>query len=74
MRIRRRHLIWAGAAALASVVGWMALREPPLEADLGTVRLGTLQVTVDAEGKTRVRNRYVVTAPVTGRLERIDLA
>jgi HlyD family secretion protein len=74
MRFKRTHLIWAGGAALASVVGWMALREPPLEVDIGTVRRGALQVTVDAEGKTRVRNRYVVTAPVTGRLERIDLA
>ena len=74
MRITRASLIWAGGAALASVVGWMALRDPPLEVDIGTVRRGALQVTVDAEGKTRVRNRYVMTAPVTGRLERIDLA
>ena len=73
MRIKRAYLIWAGGAALASVVGWMAFREPPLEVDVGTVRHGMLQVTVDAEGKTRVRNRYAVTAPVTGRLERIDL-
>jgi len=74
MRIKRASLIWTGGAALASVVGWMALRERPLEVDVGTVRRGALQVTVDAEGKTRVRDRYVVTAPVTGRLERIDLA
>lgn len=73
MRIKRTYLIWAGGAALASVIGWMALREAPLEVDTGTVRRGALQVTVDAEGKTRVRNRYVVTAPVTGRLERLDI-
>jgi HlyD family secretion protein len=73
MRIKRPYLIWAGGAALASVTSWMALRERPLEVDIGTVRRGTLQVSVDAEGKTRVRDRYVVTAPVTGRLERIDL-
>ena len=73
MRFTRKHLIWAGGAALASVVGWMALREPPLEVDLGTVRRGALRVTVDAEGKTRVRDRYMVTAPVTGQLERIDI-
>ncbi|HEX5075440.1 MAG TPA: HlyD family efflux transporter periplasmic adaptor subunit [Gemmatimonadaceae bacterium] len=73
MRIRRRFLMWAGSAALAGILGWMTLREPPLEVEIGTVRRGTLQVTVDAEGKTRVRDRYTVTAPVTGRLERIDL-
>ena len=73
MRITRKHLMWAGGAALASVAGWMTLREAPLEVDIGTVRRGALQVTVDAEGKTRVRDRYMVTAPVTGRLERIDI-
>jgi HlyD family secretion protein len=30
-----------------------------------------LEVTVDEEGRTRVRDRYVVAAPVTGRLQRI---
>ena len=34
---------------------------------------GTLQVTVDAEGKTRVRDRFIIAAPLTGRLARIDL-
>jgi HlyD family secretion protein len=73
MRIKRKHLIWTGVAGIAGIVGWLSLRERPLEVDTGTVRRGTLQVTVDAEGKTRVRDRYVLTAPVTGRLERIDL-
>ncbi|ASC71845.1 Multidrug efflux pump subunit [Halomicronema hongdechloris C2206] len=37
------------------------------------VTSGPLQVTIDAEGKTRVDQRYVVAAPVTGRLQRIEL-
>lgn len=73
MRIRRTYFMWAGAAGLVGLATWMALRERPLDVDTGVVRLGTLQVTVDAEGKTRVRDRYVLTAPVTGRLQRIDL-
>src|SRR6266508_3168460 len=32
-----------------------------------------MRVTVDAEGKTRSRDRFVVAAPVSGRLERINL-
>lgn len=74
MRINRKHLIWAGAAAVFGVAGWLAVREPPIEVDTGVVTRGTLQVTVDAEGKTRVRERYVVTAPVAGRLHRIHIA
>ena len=73
MRIKRKHIIWAGVASVAGLVGWLALRERPIEVDTDVVRGGTLQVTVDAEGKTRVRDRYVLTAPVAGRLERIDL-
>jgi HlyD family secretion protein len=51
----------------------VALRPAPLSVDLGRVADGSLRVTVDAEGKTRVRHRYVVSAPVTGRLARLAL-
>lgn len=73
MRITRRHLIWTAVAGVAGVLGWLTQRDRPLEVDADVVRLGTLRVTVDAEGKTRVRDRYVLTAPVAGRLHRIDL-
>ena len=73
MRIERKYFIWAGTAAVFGVVGWLAVREPPIEVETGVVTRGTLQVTVDAEGKTRVRERYVLTAPVAGRLQRIDI-
>lgn len=73
MRIKRRHLVWGGAAVGAAALGWLAFRERPLEVETAVVRRGALQVTVDAEGKTRVRERYVLTAPVAGRLARIEL-
>jgi HlyD family secretion protein len=37
------------------------------------VERGTLRVTVDEEGETRVRQRFVVAAPMTGRVGRIPL-
>lgn len=73
MRITRRYLIWAATAGAVGLVGWLAFRDEPVEVDTDVVRVGTLLVTVDAEGKTRVRDRYVLTAPVAGRLERIDV-
>ena len=73
MRISRKHLVWGAGAGLIAAAAWLALRDRPLEVDTTAVRQGPLRVTVDAEGKTRVRDRYVVTAPVAGRLERIDL-
>ncbi|MGB3615436.1 MAG: HlyD family efflux transporter periplasmic adaptor subunit [Elainellaceae cyanobacterium] len=51
----------------------LAFRPSPVAVDLGTVVEAPLQVTVDAEGKTRVQERYVVSAPVAGRLQRLDL-
>ncbi len=41
--------------------------------DVAAVTRGPLVVTVDAEGTTRVRDRYVVSAPVAGRVLRISL-
>ena len=61
----------AGLGMLVLVA--LAFRPAPIPVDMGMVATGPLQVTVDAEGKTRVQERYVVAAPVDGRLHRIDL-
>jgi HlyD family secretion protein len=62
------------AAALA-VVGLLIYAFLParVEVDAARVERGPLLVTVDREGKTRVRERYVVSAPLAGRLQRIEL-
>jgi HlyD family secretion protein len=73
MRIRRKYLIWAGIAIGAGGLVWLGMRESPIDVDTALVRRATLMVTVDAEGKTRVRDRYTLTAPIAGRLHRIDL-
>ena len=51
----------------------MALWPDTLEVDVATVSRGPLVVTVDEEGQTRVRDRFVVSAPVGGRVLRIEL-
>ncbi|WP_145111530.1 efflux RND transporter periplasmic adaptor subunit [Cereibacter sediminicola] len=62
---RGRILIGLFAAAL--VVGLVAaLRPDPVPVDLAEVTLGPMEVTVEAEGITRVRDPYAVTAPLTG--------
>lgn len=45
----------------------------PVPAVTGKVARRTLEVTVDEPGKTRIRSKYVISAPVTGQLERITL-
>ena len=72
---RRGHRQWLygiGGLGLAVLIAY-ALRPQPIAVDLAPVERGALQVTVGAEGQTRVRDRYVVAAPVDGELQRIDL-
>ncbi|MGI9430153.1 MAG: efflux RND transporter periplasmic adaptor subunit [Bythopirellula sp.] len=45
----------------------------PIEVDLATLQRGSIRVTVDQDGKTRIREKYVVSAPLAGRLLRIEL-
>ncbi|HEX2492118.1 MAG TPA: hypothetical protein VHR27_22115, partial [Blastocatellia bacterium] len=61
------------ALGMAGVAGVIALRPSPVRVEAARVRCGAMRVTVDAEGKTRARDRFVVAAPVSGRLARIDL-
>jgi HlyD family secretion protein len=58
-----------GALALAALL----FRPEPLRVDTGEVKQGSMQVTVDEQGETRAHDRFVVTAPVAGRLTRIEL-
>jgi len=51
----------------------VALWPESIEVDLVTVERRALQVTIDEDGETRVRDRFVVSAPVTGRLQRVVL-
>ena len=67
----RRVLPWLGLAALASAIT-VGLWPRPVPVEAAPVTRGPLVVTVDDEGMTRVRHRYVVTSPAGGQLRRID--
>lgn len=60
-------------AAIVVVGLGYAFWPQPVEVDLAEVARGPLQVTVDEDGKTRIREKYVVSAPLAGRLLRIDM-
>lgn len=61
------------AAALMGVLLGVALWPEAIPVEVGQVTRGAMAVTIDEEGETRVHHRYVVSAPVAGTLERIDL-
>jgi HlyD family secretion protein len=66
----RRFLI--GAVIIGGLLA-IALWPRPTPVDVEAVARGPLVVTVDEEGMTRVRDRFVVSAPVSGRVLRIEL-
>src|SRR3954466_3988394 len=47
------------------------LRPRPAPVETARVTVGPLRATVSEEGKTRIRQRYVVSSPVTGQLRRV---
>lgn len=67
---RRRLPLFGGVLLLALIAVGLWPRAIPVE--VAEVTRGPLVVTVDEEGMTRVKNRYVVSAPVAGQLRRID--
>ena len=70
--VRRRVLVVTVGflVAIALVYGFMP---KPLTVDAVTARRGPLRVAVEEEGRTRVKDRFVVSAPVPGYLRRVDL-
>lgn len=72
MTKRNRILLGIAALVVAALVAW-ALQPRPVAIESADVRRGPFEQTVSDDGKTRVRDRYVVSAPLAGRIERIDL-
>ncbi len=59
-------------AATAALLVW-AFAPRPLPVELATASVGRFEITIDEDGKTRVHDRYLVSAPLSGRLSRIAL-
>ena len=65
-------LLAAAAVALAFAIA-QAFTPEPVAVEVGVVSRGPLRVTVNEDGRTRVADRFVVTAPLAGTLARIEL-
>jgi HlyD family secretion protein len=70
-RARRALLGLLLAAATVAVV--LALRPRPVPVDVARTTRGPLVVAVEESGKTRVKDRYAVSAPAAGSLSRVTL-
>ncbi len=73
MSVTARRILMGivGLAAMAAIV--YAFLPDPVPVDTAAVSRGSMRVTVEEEGKTRIRERYVLSAPLAGRLRRIEM-
>ena len=72
LRLLKNRRVWISVAVIGALLA-VALWPSTVPVDLAVVSRGPLVVTIDEEGVTRVRNRFVVSAPLTGRVLRIEL-
>ncbi len=63
---------WLGLLVLLALIAW-GLWPKPVIIETGVVARGPLTVRISEEGKTRIRNRYLVAAPVAGTMRRVPL-
>ncbi len=71
-----RTKVWlygAGAGALVLLLSAWAFAPRPVEVETAPAAQGHFETTVDEDAKTRLRNRYVVSAPLAAQLMRQEL-
>jgi HlyD family secretion protein len=70
---RRTWITIASATVVAAVaIGW-AFAPRPIDVEVARAGVGPFEQTIDEDGKTRLTDRYVISAPLAGRLARITL-
>jgi HlyD family secretion protein len=69
----RQRIILILLLFLAAMLLLWAFLPRPVSIETAKVSRGPLRVTVEEEGKARLRDRFVVSAPVTGYARRVDL-
>lgn len=72
--MKRSTILYGGAAAIAAVLAlaW-AFAPQPVAVEVAQATRGHFEASVDEDARTRLRDRYVVSAPLAGRLGRITL-
>jgi HlyD family secretion protein len=65
-------IVIAGSLATAALLAW-AFAPRPLEVEVAAVTEGPFETHIEEDGKTRLRDRYVISAPLAGTIGRITL-
>lgn len=72
-RSRRVRIFWAAAAVITVLAIATAMLPDAVEVDVARVDRGDVRVEVVDEGRTRMHDVYIISAPVTGRVLRVEV-
>ncbi len=70
---RSRLILTTGTVLLVAAALAVAFWPKPTMVDMGEVTRDTMRLTIDEEGRTRVRDAYIVSTPVAGQLQRVEV-
>lgn len=73
MTLSKRKVTYVVVAAAIVLLVVLAFLPDPVPVETAAVTSGPMDVTIDEQGKTRVVDRFTLTAPTAGRLQRIEL-
>jgi len=68
-----RKIVLAGLVVAVIIAVSIGFMPKPVPVEVAKARRGLMRVTLEEEGKTRVKDRFVISAPVAGFLNRIKL-
>ena len=72
-RKHSRTVITLTTAAVVILALGFAFWPRPTMVDMGEVTRGTMRVTINEEGRTRVHDAYILSTPLAGRLQRVEV-
>jgi HlyD family secretion protein len=72
MRFLKNKSLIVGIVVIVAIVA-LAMWPESIEVSAAKIERGPMQVTLDEDGETRIRDKFVLSAPVAGRLQRIEL-
>ena len=70
--MKRKLWTLAGAVVFLAILGW-AFYPKPFDVDVAEIHVGNFERTIEESGKTRLRDRYIISAPVAGKLARLTV-
>ena len=73
MNKSNKYILIAIAAVVALLVLWIIFKPATVTVEAAKAARGDMLVTIDAEGRTRFKDKFTVTAPVAGKMKRIGL-